>query len=99
MTFSHSQLTAYAHEYLQGGNQVPIGALDDPFFKSECRRLWGPEPSKAEQIKYLENLTRRLGKALKPLYGPRGGLPKQHRRLEWQYHMALGELETLQQAQ
>lgn len=84
--------TEYAHEYLQGYNDTPIGVLDNPEFREEVRKLAGG-PTKEEQIKYLRNTVARLEKALMPLYGPRGGLPKQHRRLEFEYHMLKGQLE------
>ena len=79
MTFSKSQLTQYAHEYLQGYNSVPIGALDSEFFKSEVRRLWGPAPT-AEEVereqKRAQKQLARLVKARDRLLGPRGGRPK-----------------------
>lgn len=96
MKWTKSQITEYAHEYLQGYNTVPIGVLDDAFFKSECRRLWGPEPTAAEkdaERKRQFRLLKRMEQALMPLYGPRGGLDKKYRELEWQYHMLKGELE------
>ena len=85
-------ITEYAHEYLQGYNTVPVGVLDNPEFKEEVRKLAGG-PSAEEQRKYLEQTVARLEKALMPLYGPRGGLPKQHRRLEFQYYKLKGQLE------
>ena len=93
--FTKAELTNYAHEYLSGSNMVPIGALDDPFFKTECRRLWGPEEPVADQIKRLERHVKNLERVLKPLYGPRGGLAKKHRALEFNYHICLGDLELL----
>jgi predicted component of type VI protein secretion system len=85
-------VTEYAHLYLQGYNTVPVGVLDNPEFRAEVARLSGG-PSKEEQIKYLKDTVVRLEQALMPLYGPRGGLPKQHRRLEWEYHKLKGQLE------
>jgi len=85
-------VTEYAHEYLQGYNTVPVGILDNPEFRAEVARLSGG-PSKEEQIKYLKDTVVRLEQALMPLYGPRGGLPKQHRRLEWEYYKLKGQLE------
>lgn len=89
-------ITEYAHEYLQGYNTVPIGVLADPKFKAEVRRLWGPEPTAEEKAQERERqfrLLKRMEKALMPLYGPRGGLPKQYRYLEFQYHKLKGQLE------
>jgi hypothetical protein len=86
-------ITEYAHLYLQGYNTVPLGVLANPEFKAEVARLWGPEPIKEEQIKHLRSTVARLEKALMPLYGPRGGLPKQYRSLEFQYYKLKGELE------
>jgi hypothetical protein len=85
-------VTEYAHLYLQGYNTVPVGVLDNPEFRAEVARLSGG-PSKEEQIKYLKDTVVRLEQALMPLYGPRGGLPKQHRRLEWEYYKLKGQLE------
>lgn len=85
-------ITEYAHEYLSGSNMVPIGILDNPEFKAEVRKLAGG-PTKEEHIKYLKQTVDRLEKALMPLYGPRGGLPKQYRSLEFQYYKLKGELE------
>ena len=93
--FTKSQLTNYAHDYLSGYNNVPIGALDDPFFKAECKRLWGPEEPVEKQISRLERHVKMLEKILKPLYGPRGGLAKKYRDLEFNYHICLGDLEEL----
>lgn len=84
--------TEYAHEYLQGYNDTPIGVLDNPEFQEEVRKLAGG-PTAEEQRKYLKKTVARLEKALLPLYGPRGGLPKQHRALEFQYHKLKGQLE------
>lgn len=89
-------ITEYAHDHLQGYNTVPIGVLDDPKFQAEVRRLWGPEPTaeeKAQERKRLLRLVNKMEKALMPLYGPRGGLPKQYRQLEWDYHILKGRLE------
>ena len=85
-------VTEYAHLYLQGYNTVPVGVLDNPEFRAEVARLSGG-PSKEEQIKYLKDTVVCLEQALMPLYGPRGGLPKQHRRLEWEYYKLKGQLE------
>ena len=85
-------ITEYAHEYCQGYNDVPVGVLDNPEFRAEVARLSGG-PSKQEQIKYLKDTVARLEQALMPLYGPRGGLPKQYRSLEFQYYKLKGELE------
>lgn len=87
-------ITEYAHEYLQGYGNTPIGVLDSPEFKAEVRRLAGG-PTPEQQRVYLQKLVARLEKVLLPLYGPRGGLAKKHRYIEFQYHMAKGELETL----
>ena len=84
--------TQYADDYLSGYNNVPIGVLDNPEFRAEVRRLAGG-PTKEEHIKYLRNTVARLEKSLMPLYGPRGGLPKQYRSLEFQYYKLKGELE------
>ena len=85
-------ITEYAHEYLQGYNDTPVGVLDNPEFRAEVSRLSGG-PSAEEQREYLEKTVARLEKALLPLYGPRGGLPKQYRSLEFQYYKLKGQLE------
>lgn len=85
-------ITEYAHEYLQGYNDTPIGVLDNPEFRAEVGRLSGG-PTAEEQREYLKKTVARLEKALLPLYGPRGGLPKQHRALEFQYYKLKGQLE------
>lgn len=94
MSYSQLQLTQYAHEYLSGGNLVPIGALDDPFFKSECARLWGPVTPRSEASIRLQRRTlNRLIRARDSLLGPKGGAPKsgeasrQYKNL--QYNIAL----------
>lgn len=87
-------ITDYAHNYLSGYNDIPIGVLDNPEFKAEVRRLAGG-PTKEQHIKYLRNTVARLEKALLPLYGPRGGLDKKYRGLEFQYTMLKGELELM----
>ena len=85
-------ITEYAHQYLQGCNDTPIGVLDSSEFKAVVRRLAGG-PTPEQQRVYLEKLVARLEKHLLPLYGPRGGLAKKYRWIEFQYHMAKGELE------
>ena len=85
-------ITEYAHNYCQGYNDIPLGVLANPEFKAEVSRLFGG-PSPEEQRKYLEKTVARLEKALMPLYGPRGGLPKQYRALEFQYYKLKGELD------
>lgn len=87
-------ITEHADNYLAGYGNVPIGVLDSPEFKAEVRRLAGG-PTPEQQRVYLEKLTTRLEKVLRPLYGPRGGLAKKYRYIEFQYHLAKGELETL----
>ena len=93
-------VTEYAHLYLQGYNTVPVGVLDNPEFRAEVRRLSGPEPTaeqkaalKAQEREHRFYILKQLEQALMPLYGPRGGLAKKHRRLEWEYHMLKGQLE------
>ena len=79
MKWTKSQITSYAHEYLSGSNLVPIGVLDDAFFKSECRRLWGPEPTAEEKAASQRRLGKQIAKferALDKLRGPKGGIPK-----------------------
>lgn len=79
MEYTKSQITSYAHDYLSGSNLVPIGVLDDKFFKSECRRLWGPEPTREEKIKQIKRDHKMLDRLVverNKLVGPRGGKPK-----------------------
>ena len=77
MSYTERQLTDYAHDYLSGGNMVPIGALDHPFFQAECRRLWGPVTPRSEaSIKLAARTLARLVKARDSLLGPRGGRPR-----------------------
>lgn len=92
MKYTKSQITEYAHDYLSGGNMVPVGVLDDAFFKSECKRLWGPEPTaeeKAAEHRRTERLLAKLIQARSKLLGPRGGAPKsgpalqQYKNLTW----------------
>jgi hypothetical protein len=83
MKYTNSQITQYAHEYLGGSNLVPIGVLDNAFFKSECRRLWGPEPTAKEVAAHQKALAKKVAmfeKALDRLRGPKGGIPKVGRR-------------------
>jgi hypothetical protein len=83
MKYTKSQITEYAHDYLSGSEMVPIGVLDDAFFKSECRRLWGPEPTAQEQAAHKRALAKKVAvfeKALNKLRGPKGGIPKVGRR-------------------
>lgn len=89
-------ITEYAHDYCQGYNNIPLGVLADPKFESEVRRLWGPEPTAEERAAERERqirLLKKMEKALMPLYGPRGGLPKQYRQFEFEYHRLKGQLE------
>lgn len=79
MKWTKSQITSYAHDYLSGSNMVPVGVLDDAFFKSECRRLWGPEPTVEEKAASQRRLAKQIAKferALDKLRGPKGGIPK-----------------------
>jgi len=102
MKFSKAQLTSYAHDYLSGYNSVPVGALDDAFFQSECRRLSGYVPPTPDQVaKQRARLTRvvnKLIKARKALLGPRGGAPKsgealrEYKNLQWNIDHIMGSL-------
>lgn len=78
--FSKSQLTSYAHDYLSGYNNVPIGALDDAFFQSECSRLSGytpPTPAQeAAQAARVARAVKKIQKLQAALLGPKGGKPK-----------------------
>lgn len=94
MSYSKQQLTGYAHEYLSGSNAVPIGALDDVFFRKECVRLWGPAPTVAEILREQQRNERLLDKLIKArskLLGPRGGAPRSGQALrqfrEIQFHI------------
>jgi predicted Zn-dependent protease len=83
MKYTNSQITNYAIDYLSGSNLVPIGVLDSAEFKAEVRRLWGPEPSPAEQATHQKALAKKVAKfeqALNKLRGPKGGIPKVGRR-------------------
>lgn len=76
-------ITEYAHNYLSGYNDVPIGVLDDPKFKAEVRRLSGPAPTE-KQLQKLRKVRmmqiNRFELALNALRGPRGGIPKEGRQ-------------------
>lgn len=70
-------ITEYAHQYLQGYNDTPIGVLDSAEFQAEVRRLWGPvTPRSAGALKQVAKQVKALEKHLAGLRGPRGGLPK-----------------------
>ena len=72
-------ITDYAHEYLSGGNMVPIGVLDSAEFKSEVRRLAGPvTPRSAGALVEVGKKIKILEKHLAGLRGPRGGLPRKN---------------------
>jgi hypothetical protein len=72
-----NKYTEYAHDYLSGGNMVPIGVLDSAEFKAEVRRLAGPvTPRSPASLAYLAKQAKKLEKYLASLRGPRGGLPK-----------------------
>ena len=101
MKWTKSQITQYAHEYLQGSNLVPIGVLDHAFFQSECRRLWGPEPTaeeKAARRQRTERILSKLIQARAKLLGPRGGVPKsgpalqQYKNLQWNIDAVMAQL-------
>ena len=86
-------ITEYAHEYLSGGNMVPIGVLDSAEFKAEVRRLSGPvTPRSAAALVEDGKKIRILEKYLAGLRGPRGGLPKTGLA---QYRFHAGMLEQL----
>ena len=70
-------ITEYAHQYLSGYNDTPIGVLDNPEFQAEVRRLWGPvTPRSAGALVEVAKRIKILEKHLAGLRGPRGGLPK-----------------------
>jgi hypothetical protein len=45
------------------------------------------------ELAYKKELVVRMGELLNKLYGPRGGLAKKHRALEFYYYKLKGELE------
>lgn len=70
-------ITEYAHQYLQGYNDTPIGVLDSAEFKAEVSRLAGPvTPRSAGALVQVAKRIQILEKHLAGLRGPRGGLPK-----------------------
>ena len=74
-----SQYTEYAHLYLSGFNNIPIGVLDNAEFKSEVARLSGyTEPSLSDKLKHnarMDKVLTKIDKMIKPLLGPKGGKP------------------------
>lgn len=75
-----NKYTDYAHDYLSGYNNVPIGILDSTEFKSEVNRLSGYTPLSTEQIiarnKVVNRSIKRINKMISLLLGPKGGKPK-----------------------
>ena len=72
-----TNITEYAHQYLQGYNDTPIGVLDSAEFRAEVRRLAGPvTPRSAGALKQVAKSIKAVEKHLAGLRGPRGGLPK-----------------------
>lgn len=70
-------ITEYAHQYLSGYNDTPIGVLDSAEFKAEVSRLAGPgTPRSAGALKQVAVQVKALTKYLDARRGPRGGLPK-----------------------
>ena len=70
-------ITAYAHQYLQGYNDTPVGVLSSPEFRAEVSRLAGPAtPRSAGALKQVAVQVKALTKYLDARRGPRGGLPK-----------------------
>ena len=70
-------ITDYAHQYLSGYNDTPIGVLDSAEFKAEVSRLAGPvTPRSAGALKQVAKNIKALERYLAGLRGPRGGLPK-----------------------
>ena len=70
-------ITEYAHQYLQGYNDTPIGVLDSAEFRAEVSRLAGPQtPRSAGALKMVAKQIKAVEKHLAGLRGPRGGLPK-----------------------
>jgi hypothetical protein len=70
-------ITDYAHQYLSGYNDTPIGVLDSAEFRAEVRRLAGPAtPRSAGALKQVAKNIKALERYLAGLRGPRGGLPK-----------------------
>lgn len=80
-----NKFTEYACDYLDGSNNVPIGILDNPEFKSEVARLSGYTPPTPEQIiahnKRINHNIVKIEKMIKPLLGVRGGKPKSGKAL------------------
>ena len=80
-----NQYTEYAHQYLQGYNDTPIGVLDNPEFKLEVARLSGYTPPTPEQIiarnKVVNRNIIKIQKMINPLLGPKGGIPKSGKAL------------------
>lgn len=70
-------ITEYAHQYLQGYNDTPIGVLDSAEFRAEVRRLAGPvTPRSAGVLVEVAKRIKIIEKHLAAQRGPRGGLPK-----------------------
>ena len=80
-----NQYTQYAHNYLSGYNDIPIGVLDNEEFKQEILRLSGyTQRTKEEIISHNKRVNRtivKIEKMIKPLLGVRGGLPKSGKAL------------------
>ena len=94
-----NQYTQYAHQYLSGYNDTPIGVLDNPEFKLEVARLSGYTPPTAEQIIARNKLVNRnitkIQKMINSLLGPKGGIPKSGEALS-DYKNLVYNLEILQ---
>lgn len=70
-------ITEYAHQYLQGYNDTPIGVLASPVFKAEVARLAGPvQPRSPGALVEVAKRIKILEKHLADQRGPKGGLPK-----------------------
>jgi hypothetical protein len=88
-------ITAYAHQYLQGYTDTPVGVLDSAEFRAEVSRLAGPvTPRSAGALKQVAKSIKAVEKHLASLRGPRGGLPKTG-LTEYRYHVRV--LEQLKQ--
>ena len=79
-------ITDYAHDYLSGYNNVPIGVLDSAEFKAEVARLSGYTPPTPAQVAarqaQIDKAIGRVVKMMAALSGPMGGRPKKGQALK-----------------
>lgn len=95
-------ITEYAHNYLSGYNDTPIGVLDSAEFRKEVARLSGYTPPTPEQIKarndYINLAISSIVKMMDGLTGPKGGKPtkgqarREYKNLEWNLEMLKAQL-------